>query len=42
MMFLKGALSRRCCCILVKTAQIFDKEPDIKHEIALTTPGRKY
>ena len=23
----KGALSRRVCCILVKTTQIFDKEP---------------
>ena len=23
----KGALSRRFCCILVKTPQIFDKEP---------------
>ena len=37
-----GALSRQFCYILVKTAQIFDKEPVFKHKIAHTTLGRKY
>ena len=26
---IKGTLSRRFCCILVKTAEIFDKEPGL-------------
>ena len=39
LMFVKEALPWRLCCMLAKTAQIFDKEP---LEIALKTPGRKY
>ena len=34
-------MSWRFYCILVKTAKMFDKEPVLKKEIALTTSGRK-
>ena len=39
---LKEALSQKCCHMLIETAQIFDKEPLLLHEIALRTQGEKY
>lgn len=39
---IKGALSRRLCCILGKTAQTFDRKSPLLHRIALSAAGRKY
>ena len=37
---LKGVLSRRYCCVLVKIHQIVDKVPLLKYKITLATPRR--
>ena len=37
----RGAMLRRFLCVLVETAQIFEKVPFLSHQITLRAPKKK-